>query len=117
MANAIGAALARTTCEVNFFADTERGIAEALEENFSRRVDHSFDQKTAIRQAFDLLKAKAIDRGANADHLEMEVVEALQFNMVRGFNTTGKNIRVKVQVKPGLIHGYDQLVTNISNGA
>ena len=117
VANAIGAALARTTCEVNFFADTERGIAEAPEENFSRRVDHSFDRKAAIRQAFDLLKAKAIDRGANADHLEMEVIEALQFNMVRGFNTTGKNIRVKVQVKPGLIHGYDQLVTNISSGA
>ena len=114
VANAIGAALARTTCEINFFADTERGIAEAPEENFSHRVDHSFDRETAIRQAFDLLKAKAIDRGANADHLEMEVVEALQFNMVRGFNTTGKNIRVKVQVKPGLIHGYDQLVTNIS---
>ena len=117
VANAIGAALARTTCEVNFFADTERGIAEAPEENFNRRVDHSFDRETAIRQAFDLLKAKAIDRGANADHLEMEVIEALQFNMVRGFNTTGKNIRVKVQVKPGLIHGYDQLVANISKGA
>ncbi len=114
VANAIGAALARTTCEVNFFADTERGLAEAPEENFSRRIDHSFDQEAAIRQALDLLEAKAIDRGANTDYLEMEVLEALQFNMVRGFNTTGKNIRVKVQVKPGLIHGYDQLVTNIS---
>jgi len=114
VANAIGAALARTTCEVNFFADTERGIAEALEENFSRRVDHSFDREAAIRQAFDLLKAKAIDRGANPDYLEMEVLEALQFNMVRGFNTTGKNIRVKVQVKPGLIHGYDEVIRKLS---
>jgi len=116
VANAIGAALARTTCEVNFFADTERRIAEAPEENFSRQIDHSFDQKAAVRQALDLLEAKAIERGANADYLEMEVLEALQFNMVRGFNTTGKNIRVKVQVKPGLIHGYDQLITNISKG-
>jgi N-methylhydantoinase A/oxoprolinase/acetone carboxylase beta subunit len=116
VANAIGAALARTTCEVNFFADTERGIAEASEENFSRQIDHSFDQEAAIRQALDLLEAKAIDRGANTDYLEMEVLEALQFNMVRGFNTTGKNIRIKVQVKPGLIHGYDKLVANISKG-
>ena len=114
VANAIGAALARTTCEVNFFADTERGIAEALEENFSRRVDHSFDREAAIRQALDLLEAKAIDRGANTDYLEMEVLEALQFNMVRGFNTTGKNIRVKVQVKPGLIHGYDEVIRKLS---
>jgi N-methylhydantoinase A len=114
VANAIGAALARTTCEVNFFADTERGIAEALEENFSRRVDHSFDREAAIRQALDLLEAKAIDRGANPDYLETEVLEALQFNMVRGFNTTGKNIRVKVQVKPGLIHGYDEVIRKLS---
>jgi N-methylhydantoinase A len=114
VANAIGAALARTTCEVSFFADTERGIAEALEENYSRRVDHSFDQEAAIRQAFDLLEAKAIERGANPDYLEMEVLEALQFNMVRGFNTTGKNIRVKVQVKPGLIHGYDEVIRKLS---
>jgi len=114
VANAIGAALARTTCEVNFFADTERGIAEAPEENFSRRIDHSFDQEAAIRQALDLLETKAIDRGANTDYLEMEVLEALQFNMVRGFNTTGKNIRVKVQVKPGLIHGYNEAIRNLS---
>ena len=113
VAYAIGAALARTTCEVNFFADTERGIAEAPEENFSRQIDHSFDQEAAIGQALDLLEAKAIDRGANTDHLEMEVLEALQFNMVRGFNTTGRNIRVKVQVKPGLIHGHDKLIANL----
>jgi N-methylhydantoinase A/oxoprolinase/acetone carboxylase beta subunit len=117
VANAIGAALARTTCQVNFFADTERQVAEAPEENFSQRINHQFDIEAAIHQALDLLKTKAIERGANADHLEMEVLETLQFNMVRGFSTTGKNIRVKVQVKPGLIHGYDQLVANLINNA
>ena len=115
VANAIGAALARTTCQVNFFADTERGVAEAPEENFSQKIDRHFDADAATRQAFELLKTKAIERGANPDYLEMEVLETLQFNMVRGFNTTGKNIRVKVQVKPGLIHGYDQLVANLVN--
>ena len=114
VANAIGAALARTTCEVDFFVDTERGIAEALEENYSRRVDHSFDQEAATRQALDLLEVKAIDRGANTDYLEMEVLEAQQFNMVHGFNTIGKIIRVKVQVKPGLIHGYDAVIQKLS---
>ncbi len=114
VANAIGAALARTTCEVSLFADTERGIARAPEENFSQTIDHGFDTAAAIRQAFELLKNKAIMRGANADYLEMEVLESLQFNMVRGFNTTGKNIRIKVQVKPGLIHDYDQVIAKLS---
>ncbi len=114
VANAIGAALARTTCEVTFFADTERRIARAPEENFSQTIGHEFDTDAAIRQAFELLRAKAIKRGANADYLEMEVLESLQFNMVRGFTTTGKNIRIKVQVTPGLIHGYDQVIRKLS---
>ena len=116
VANAIGAALARTTCDVTLFADTERRTAEAPEENFSRPIDHSFDSQAAVRQALDLLTTKAIEHGANAAHLETEVLEILQFNMVRGFNTTGKNIRVKVQVKPGLIHGYDEVIRELSGG-
>ncbi len=114
VANAIGAALARTTCEVTFFADTERRIARAPEENFSQTIDHGFDTDAAIHQAFELLRTKAISRGANADYLEMQVLESLQFNMVRGFTTTGKNIRIKVQVTPGLIHGYDQVIAKLS---
>jgi uncharacterized protein YajQ (UPF0234 family) len=114
VANAIGAALARTTCDVTFFADTERRVAQAPEENFRQTIDDGFDINAAIHQASELLKAKAIKRGANADYLEMEVIERLQFNMVRGFATTGKNIRVKVQITPGLIHGYDQAIANLS---
>jgi N-methylhydantoinase A/oxoprolinase/acetone carboxylase beta subunit len=114
VANAIGAALARTTCEVNLFADTERLIAEAPEENFHQQIDSAYDRQTAVQQACDLLRTKAIRRGANPDYLEMEIVEDLQFNMVRGFTTTGKNIRVKVQVKPGLIHGYDHVIAKLS---
>ena len=113
VANAIGAALARTTCEVTLFADTARRLAEAPEENFRQRIDYSFDKEAAVQQALDLLKTKAIARGANIDYLEMEVVESLEFNMVRGFNTTGKNIRIKAQVKPGLIHGYDKAIRKL----
>jgi len=116
VANAIGAALARTTCEVVLFADTEQAIAAAPNENFSKTIDSSFDGQAALKIAFELLREKAIGRGANPDYLEMEVLENQQFNMVRGFSTTGKNIRVKVQVKPGLIHGYDRLLEKIAAG-
>jgi len=114
VANAIGAALARTTCEVNFFADTQQGIAEAPEENYNRRIDRNFDSEAAVQEALNLLKEKAVQRGANPENLETEIVEALQFNMVRGFESTGKNIRVKVQVKPGLIRGYDEIIRKLS---
>lgn len=107
VANAIGAALARTTCEVVLYADTEQQIVSAPEEDFTQRVDAAFDRVQARGMALDLLKRKALERGANPDHLEMEITEDLQFNMVRGFRTTGRNIRIRAQVRPGLIHGYD----------
>jgi N-methylhydantoinase A len=106
VANAIGAAIARTTCEVTLFADTERGVASAPEENFHRSIKADFSKQHAIDLAFDLLKAKALREGADDRDLEMDLLEDLQFNMVRDFRTTGRNIRVKVQIKPGLIHDY-----------
>jgi N-methylhydantoinase A/oxoprolinase/acetone carboxylase beta subunit len=109
VANAIGAALARTTCEVTLFADTHQEIAMAPEENFRESVAENFAMDDAISTARKLLQKKALEIGASADDLEVELVEKLQFNMVRGFYTAGKNIRVKAQIKPGLINEYDTI--------
>ena len=109
VANAIGAALARTTCEVTLFVDTEQGKASAPEENYFRKISQLFSREDAIKTAYDLLKQKAVMRGADPQDLDMEVLEDLEFNMVRGFYTTGKNMRIKVQAKPGLIRGYDKI--------
>ena len=117
VANAIGAALARTTCEVGLFADTEQRVASAPAENFLQPISDGYGLEAATAQALDLLRVKALARGANPDYLEMEVVESQQFNMVRGFTTSGKNIRVRVQVKPGLIHGYDNLLKSLAGPA
>ena len=114
MANAIGAALARTTCELALFADTERGIATAPEEDFYQPVKADFSRAQAVRMAVDLLRQKAIREGAEPDDLEIEVLEQQQFNMVRSFSTTGRNIRVKVQVKPGLINRYRSVTDSLA---
>lgn len=110
VANAMGAALARTTCEVALFADSEQGSLLAPGEDYSLAIQKNFTAQDAIDIAYDLLKAKAIARGANPGHLDMELIENLQFNMVRGFSTTGKNIRIRAQVRPGLIHGYERII-------
>ncbi len=106
VANAVGAAIARTTCEVTLLADTERGIASAPEEDFYKPIKSSFDRHGAIQLAYDLLMAKAVREGADTRDLEIDILEDLQFNMVRDFYNAGRNIRIKVQVKPGLIHDY-----------
>jgi len=114
VANAIGAALARTTCEVTLFADTERGILTAPEEKFKKNISRNFTRDQAVQQAYELLKQKAIDKGADSEDLEMELLEDQVFNMVRGFQTAGKNIRIKVQVKPGLVQQYESVVNKLS---
>lgn len=115
VANAIGAALARNTCEVTLFADTERGMAIAPEENFNQPVKRDFDKAGAVRLACDLLKQKCIKEGADDGEMEPEVLEELQFNMVRDFYTTGRNIRARVQVKPGLIPEYRDIAEQLFN--
>ncbi len=109
VANAIGAALARTTCEVTLFADTQIGSALAPAEGFTQKIGNNFTDHDAFRTAGELLKKKARQMGAVVPDLEIEMLENQQFNMVRGFLTTGKNIRVRLQVKPGLIQDCDAI--------
>lgn len=113
VANAIGAALARSTCEVMLFADTERGMALAPEENFQEPVKRDFDSREAVRLAGDLLRRKCAREGVEEDDMEPEVLEELQFNMVRDSYTTGRNIRARVQVKPGLIPEYRHIAEQL----
>jgi hypothetical protein len=108
VANAIGAALARTTCEVSLYADTERGILIAPDEDYSEEINHLFTKRDALRIAHKLLREKAKRRGAMMADPEIEVLEEQEFNMVRGFSTSGKNIRIRLQVKPGLIEKSHQ---------
>lgn len=107
VANAIGCALSRTTCEVTVYADTARNILTAQGEELDQPIHHDMELEDIREIAFDLVRKKALQRGAIAEFLQMEVIEESQFNMIRGFNSSGKNIRVRAQVKPGLISGYD----------
>jgi len=107
VANAIGAALARTTAELTILADTERGIMTIGEEGISKKLPSRFSRRDALETGRELLRERALRLGAAEEDLEIEVIEEQEFNMVRDFYATGKNIRVKLQVKPGLIAGFN----------
>jgi N-methylhydantoinase A/oxoprolinase/acetone carboxylase beta subunit len=114
VANAIGAALARTTCEVSLYADTEQGIATAPEEDFSEPIPLGYTEDDLIETAYTLVHGKAIRSGSDPEDLEVEVIEFQKFNIVRKFATQGKIYRAKLQVKPGLIKGYDDVYTSLN---
>ena len=113
VANAIGCALARTTCEVTVYADTARGYITAQGENYFQKISRKFVLEDARETAFALVRKKAVERGANPEYLRLEVLEESSFTMVRGFSASGRNIRVRAQIKPGLIHGYDPVAGTI----
>ncbi len=106
VANAIGCALARTTSELTLFADTAQQMISIPGEQFSSNISSHFELEDARQVALELLRERAIRRGAGQGQLSAEIIEESSFNMVRGFHTVGKNIRVKAQIKPGLIDGY-----------
>lgn len=104
VANAVGAALAKPTTEINMVANTSQGILSVPELELYEKIGRNYTIDKARKRAIELIKKSALSLGANKDEIEAEIVEESSFNMVRGFYTTGKNIRIKAQVKPGLIH-------------
>jgi len=106
VANAIGAALSRNTTEVTLLADTERRIMTIAEEGLQTVIPGQFSREDALEVCREKLRERALQIGADGEDIEMEIVEDLEFNMVRGYSRTGKNIRIKAQVKPGLIAGF-----------
>lgn len=102
VANAVGAALSHPTATLAVFADTERGVLTAPEIGWQERIGRSFSLDDARRRAFALLERRLRELGYTEGTPEIEVIEEQSFNMVRGFYTVGRNIRLKVQNRPSL---------------
>ena len=103
VANAVGAAVARVTSEITLQADTERGSVIIPEANVENKINSSFDIEQAVALGRELLSRQAVRSGAEEKGLEISITEKQVFNMIRGYSMTGKNIRLKMGITPGLI--------------
>jgi N-methylhydantoinase A/oxoprolinase/acetone carboxylase beta subunit len=102
VANALGAALARTTAQITLLADTQMRkiicpeLCLEMESSSSMSIS---DLKTigikALRDHAQLLGLH--------EEIEVSIIEEQSFSMVRGFNTVGKNMRIKIQTSPGIL--------------
>lgn len=104
VANAVGAALAKPTLEINLHADTERGILSVPEVDIYEPINHNFDLTMAEERALAIVREGAIQLGAEPDTIDAEIVESNSFNMLKGFSAAAKNIRVRAQITPGLMY-------------
>ncbi|TAL31648.1 MAG: hydantoinase/oxoprolinase family protein [Spirochaetes bacterium] len=106
VANAVGAGLARTTMYIELLADTEQRRLIIPDLNVAREITPGYAladaEKDAKRYLLDHMRAQQV---TDVD-ISAEVVESSVFHMVRGFTATGKNIRVRCQVKPGVLEEF-----------
>lgn len=103
LANAIGASLAKTTKEISLLVDTEKRILNIAQLGIYEKIDKRYHLERAEK------KAIAVLRDLYDEDSEIEIIESNSFNMVDGFSTKGQNIRIKAQIKPGLIYRLEEL--------
>lgn len=103
VANAIGAALARTTFETELFSDTGKGKMVmpniGIEEQVSRKYSIEDAEADAKRHAREYLE-KA---GYKIKDSDITIIESSIFRMINDYYASGNDIRVKCQVKPGVV--------------
>ncbi|MDE2600472.1 MAG: hydantoinase/oxoprolinase family protein [Rhodocyclaceae bacterium] len=100
--NASGAAMARTTVELTLMADTEERLMSVAEEGVLTDIPRGFTMDDLIEIGREKLENVARIAGAPEEDIEIEVADSQSFNVIRGTATTGKNFRVRLQIKPGL---------------
>jgi len=105
VANALGAALARTTAQITMLADTQLRRLVCPELGIEEEVSRMLSLEDLKRMGEEAIRKNAAYLGLK-DEIEISILEEQSFNMVRGFSTTGKNLRLKIQTRPGIIHEW-----------
>ncbi|MGD9948979.1 MAG: hydantoinase/oxoprolinase family protein [Desulfobulbus sp.] len=103
VANAVGAALTRTTSHLALTANTARGQLSVPMLGIFRSIGRGFSLQDATDEARNLLKDDLAKVGITMAADEIQITQADAFNMVEGSYTSGKNIRVVAQVRPAVV--------------
>lgn len=103
VANAVGAALTRTTSHLALSANTARGRLSVPMLGIFRSIPRGFSLDDATTEARTLLVDDLAKVGITMAADEIQITQADSFNMVEGSYTSGKNIRVVAQVRPAVV--------------
>ena len=102
VANAIGAALARSTVDISLRADTGAGYYTVVELGIKDKLPKG---KFTLNDAYELaakhLEELAAIRGVSLGVIE--VIHSEEFNVIEGFSTVGKILSCRLQIKPGVL--------------
>ena len=101
VANAIGAARARLTVQATLYGDSSTGRLSIPEISCMETVGSNFSMSQAEVRLEEAVTGMAREMGM-AEVPEIDFIERVQMNTVKGFSTTGKIISLKAQIRPGL---------------
>ncbi len=110
IANALGAALARPTLAFNMHIDTEKGTYFTDYDGINGDIakGHSLQMIDAHKLAREVMQQLAAQRGLEEYAEEAEFIREEQFNMIRGWDRTGKIFELGMQIKPGFIKEFEE---------
>lgn len=104
VANAVGAAAARSTTEITLRADTAQGFYTVPELGIKRPVDkRNFTLQAAWAAAAVHLGERAAAGGMAEAAVHSERIYEEEFNVIRGFATIGKIMTCRLQAAPGVL--------------
>jgi N-methylhydantoinase A/oxoprolinase/acetone carboxylase beta subunit len=106
VANAVGAALTRTTTDIELFADTEKGVMFIPSLGYRENIPRGYKLHDAEKDAMSHLLSHLGDLNIASAGENAEITASSSFNMINGYSTVGRNIRVKCQIKPGVVRTY-----------
>ena len=101
VANAIGAARTRLTVQASLYADTADGQLSIPEISCLERIPSGFGMPEAEKRLEQAVFGMVSEMGM-AETPEIDFLERLEMNVVRGFETSGKILNLKAQIRPGL---------------
>jgi N-methylhydantoinase A len=108
VANALGAAVARPTLTVNLHVDTQARQYHLNPGGVSGQLGSvkNYQLEDAKQMACSYLEQIGLERGMASYIKESSFFMEEQFNMIRGWNSTGKLFDVGIQVTPGFVKEY-----------
>jgi N-methylhydantoinase A len=102
-ANAVGAAVAKTTLQLSLRADTKQGIYHLPEVGFKGRIKgKQFNEKIALNMVQQHLIQLAEKYGLTVKKEQLEVTRLEVFSMVEDWHTKGRLIDITVQTPRGI---------------
>ena len=116
VANALGAALARTTYTTTVHVDTEDRHFEVTEEGAVGTLSSShFSLEDARRLAREWMVRRGQALGVTDPLADCEEVLAEQFNVVEGWSTVGRILDVRLERRCGLVGAFSNQHSAIRN--